>query len=156
MHPLQPLNVKCFSSVAYHYGKGVEFSGCHAIHGISKHEFLKIYLEAHTRRLFLINIVSVYQQAGLILFNLNQVLRQLPSQPKTPKPSQMQSCPPHLKTTSQLLKTPTSIQQVELDLFKICQENVFGYLLQSTFSYICIDKLGRAAGAAVAENITLK
>ena len=69
--------------------------------------------------------------------------------------SQMQSCPPHFETSSQLIKTLTSIQQVELDLLKIRPDNDAKYPLQSTPFRICIDKLGRAAGAAMAENIIL-
>ena len=68
----------------------------------------------------------------------------------------MQSCPPHFKTSSQLIKTLTSIQQVKLDLLKIWQNNDARYSLQSTPFCVCIDKLGRAAGAAMAENIILK
>ena len=62
----------------------------------------------------------------------------------------MQSCSPHFETSSQLIKTPTSIQQVKLDLLKIRQDNNAKYLLQSTPSRVCIDKVGRAAGAAMA------
>ena len=68
----------------------------------------------------------------------------------------MQSCPPHFKTSSQLIKTLTSIQQVELDLLKIRQDNDARYLLQFTPFRVCIDKLSRAAGAAMAENIIFK
>ena len=60
MHLLQSLDVGFFSSVAYHYCKGVEFNGYHKIHRISKQEFLKIYLEACTCGLSPINIVSAY------------------------------------------------------------------------------------------------
>ena len=60
MHLLQPLNVGCFSSVAHHYCKGVEFSGCHRIHGIFKHEFLEIHLKACAYGLSPINFASAY------------------------------------------------------------------------------------------------
>ena len=114
------------------------------------HPIVGLRSYTQTCELFPINIASAYWQAGVIFFNSNQVLRQLPSQPKTPKPSWMQSCPPHFEMSSQLIKTPTSIQQVKLDLLKIRQDNNAQYLLQSTPSRVCIDKVGRAAGAAMA------
>ena len=65
----------------------------------------------------------------------------------------MQSCPPHFETSNQLIETPISIQKVKLNLFKIWQDNDVRYPLQSTLFLVCINKLGKAASVAMAENI---
>jgi hypothetical protein len=90
-HILQPLDVACFGLLKTAYGRLVQDLARKAIFYIDKADFLIMYQQACTTIYSKQNILSRFRATGLILWNPDYVLLQLPT------------CTPPLSTSHGLL-----------------------------------------------------
>jgi hypothetical protein len=83
-HLLQPLDVACFGPLKTAYGRLVQDLARKAIFHVDKADFLNMYRQARTTIHSEQNILSGFRATGLIPFNPDYVLSQLPE--PTPSP----------------------------------------------------------------------
>ena len=77
-HILQPLDVACFAPLKRAYGTQVEGQAWLDINHIVKDDFLPLYYAAHIQTITEKNIKAGFTAAGLIPFNPERVLENLP------------------------------------------------------------------------------
>ena len=105
-HILQPLDVACFSPLKNAYGHLVQDLARYAIFHVDKADFLTMYMQARGTTFSEQNITSGFRAAGLIPWNPEYVLEQLPD--PTP-PSSSHGLPVLSSWTSE---TPRNVEQL--------------------------------------------
>ena len=86
-HILQPLDVACFSPLKTAYGRLVQDLARRAIFHIDKADFLAMYQQARSAIHSEQNILSGFRATGLVPWNPDYVLSQLPCTPSPPSTS---------------------------------------------------------------------
>jgi len=93
-HLLQPLDISCFSVLKRSYGTGVEEMMRNGINHVTKDDFISLYQPARKASFTLQTIQNGFKAAGLVPFNLEEVLSKLDVRIRTPTPDLGSPNPP--------------------------------------------------------------
>jgi FtsZ-binding cell division protein ZapB len=145
-HLLQPLDVGCFSPLKKHYGKLIENLMKNGLNHIDKADFLDIYPTARQSAITSKNIVSGFAATGLVPFNPDQVLSQLPPRVRTPTPIPASS--PYMPAT------PHTIPQIQRHQKAIRKLQKRRTASPPTPTQVAINQLAKGCTIAI-ETITL-
>jgi hypothetical protein len=85
-HLLQPLDVGCFGPLKAAYGRQVEELIRLSVSHISKEEFLRAYLAAHSSSFSTSNVQGAFAATGLVPYDPERVLSTLEPVVRTPSP----------------------------------------------------------------------
>ena len=125
-HILQPLDLKLFALLQVAYQKGVKAkSWFQGFYKVDKVEFLEILQDAYDEAFTTKNILSGWQVVGLSPFNLEMVMKTLPStnieppRPKTPLVTFTAN-----GESVEVQVTPTNSMEVRALFEKILRSNV--------------------------------